>query len=268
MEIKMPVISPPVHQINEHLSELDSKKIKKFGISGNVLKILACVFMTADHIGVQLFPDIEIFRIIGRLAFPVFAFFISEGCRYTRNKLRYFITIAALGIVCALAYMVYGGVWYGNVLITFSLSIFIIYAMQRVKSSFFAKKKIFLSSACFLAAISVSALFCRFVGVDYGFAGVMVPVWVSLCDFRNSGAPDKIKKFDCRLSRIILFAAALVILSFRPGLPACQLWCLLCVPLIALYNGERGKYRLKYLFYIFYPAHLAVIGGISLLMEM
>ena len=53
----------------------------KFGIfSNNVLKIIACITMLIDHMGVLLFPKITILRIIGRIAFPIFAFLLAEGC--------------------------------------------------------------------------------------------------------------------------------------------------------------------------------------------
>ena len=61
----------------------------KFGIfSNNVLKIIACITMLLDHMGFILFPQYPIFRIIGRIAFPIFAFLLAEGCYYTKNKLR------------------------------------------------------------------------------------------------------------------------------------------------------------------------------------
>ena len=42
---------------------------------------------------------------------------------------------------------------------------------------------------------------------------------------------------------------------------------LFAVPLLALYNGQRGKWRIGGLFYFYYPAHLAVIYGIALLLR-
>lgn len=56
------------------------------GISATALKIIGMIAMTIDHIGYFLFPQIEAFRIIGRIAYPIFAYMIAEGCRYTRNK--------------------------------------------------------------------------------------------------------------------------------------------------------------------------------------
>ena len=66
-------------------------------LTGNQLKLIAAAAMLLDHMGILLFPRITIFRILGRLAYPVFAFMIAEGCRYTRNKLRYFLMLFGLG---------------------------------------------------------------------------------------------------------------------------------------------------------------------------
>ena len=71
----------------------------KKGLTGNQLKIIAMICMTVDHVGFILFPKQEIFRIIGRLAFPIFAYMIAEGCRYTRNYGRYLGTMAAVAAV-------------------------------------------------------------------------------------------------------------------------------------------------------------------------
>ena len=69
-------------------------------LSGNALKLLAALFMTIDHVGVLLLPHVIVLRILGRLALPIFAYMIAEGCRYTRNRLRYFGSVFALGVLC------------------------------------------------------------------------------------------------------------------------------------------------------------------------
>ena len=56
--------------------------------------------MAFDHIGVALFPKVAILRYIGRLAFPIFAFMIAEGAKYTRNKVKYFLMIFIIGVIC------------------------------------------------------------------------------------------------------------------------------------------------------------------------
>ena len=66
-------------------------------LSGNGLKLVAALTMLIDHVGMLLFPQVLLLRIIGRLAFPIYAFMIAEGCRYTKNKLRYFLMVFLLG---------------------------------------------------------------------------------------------------------------------------------------------------------------------------
>ena len=56
-------------------------------LSASSLKIMACVFMFIDHVGLEIFTQINILRVIGRLAYPIFAFFIAEGCKYTIQPL-------------------------------------------------------------------------------------------------------------------------------------------------------------------------------------
>ncbi len=110
---------------------------KKFkGLSGNQLKIIAAVSMAADHIGYMIFPDIVLFRIIGRLAFPLFSFFIYQGSRYTRSKAKYLAKLFGLGFVCVLGYYIYCREIYLNSLIAFSLSACILFALQYFKKQF------------------------------------------------------------------------------------------------------------------------------------
>ena len=83
--------------------------IFKKGLSGNALKIIALISMTVDHVGVMLFPNTEIFRIIGRIAMPIFAFMIAEGCYYSKHKLRYFSLVLSIGVICVLVFYFFLG---------------------------------------------------------------------------------------------------------------------------------------------------------------
>ena len=62
---------------------------KKRGINSFTLHILAMLFMLCDHLWATLFPAQEWLTCIGRLAFPIFAFMIAEGCYYTSNMKKY-----------------------------------------------------------------------------------------------------------------------------------------------------------------------------------
>ena len=103
-------------------------------LTKNQLKILAMVCMTLDHIGAAFFPQAVWLRVIGRLAFPLFSYCIAEGCRYTRNKARYFGSVFACGAVCVIAFLPFGS-FYGNALITLSMSILLLYGMEAWESS-------------------------------------------------------------------------------------------------------------------------------------
>ena len=82
--------------------------LKKFfqGLTGNQLKLLALIAMTCDHVGYQLLPQYEFLRTIGRLAFPIFAYMIAEGAKYTKNRLRYFLQMFGCGLLCSIVYFV------------------------------------------------------------------------------------------------------------------------------------------------------------------
>lgn len=111
------------------------------GLSGNALKLIAAASMLIDHIGVILLPEVALLRIIGRLAFPIYAFMIAEGCAKTRNRLRYFLAVFSLGAACQVVYFLHDGALYMGILITFSLSILLIYALQALKEALFAAPK-------------------------------------------------------------------------------------------------------------------------------
>ncbi len=69
-------------------------------MTGNQLKIIALIAMTCDHVGKILLPQIGILQIVGRLAFPIFAYMIAEGCVHTKSKKRYLLTMMGLAAIC------------------------------------------------------------------------------------------------------------------------------------------------------------------------
>lgn len=226
-------------------------KIK--GLTNNQLKIIAMLSMLIDHIGIILFPQIKIFRIIGRIAFPIFAYMIAEGCTYTRNKTKYLLSLASLGILCQAFFFLGTGSMYMNVLITFTLSVICIFSID-----FFNKRKNMFSGFVLLSVVIMLVLLCVIIpenfnfhgfAIDYGILGALLPVSVYL-------ARNKKEKILCTV--ILLLLISFVFKDI-------QIFSLLSVPLLSLYNEKRGRINLKYMFYIFYPMHLALIYGISML---
>ena len=234
-------------------------------LSGNVLKIVAMVSMLIDHIGMYFFPKVTVLRVIGRLAFPIFAFMVAEGCRHTRNKLRYFLSIFTLAVIVQLVYFFVKGSLFMCVLISFSLAIPMVYALQYLKSAIHGGKnvrRIGLSLLFVILSISATVGVCLLVKVDYGIMGCFLPVIASLL-YAPSEASDKVKDYDTILGRVIIFGIGCVALGIIKG--GINIFCLLSIPLLMLYSGKRGKWNIKYFFYLFYPLHLVVLEGISLL---
>ena len=233
-------------------------------LSGNALKILACVFMFVDHLGVIIFPDIYILRAIGRLAMPLFAFTIAEGCFYTKNKLNHFLLIFGLGLITSIVYSVLYDVLFGDILITFSLSCLLIYSIDALKkgASQKDKKKVILSVFAFITGLAFSIYLCVCSGIiiDYGLGGVLLPVTVRLYDF-NSSSVNKFKKENNPPINLLLFVLCLIAIAISSG-PR-QFLSLISVIFILFYNGERGKWNMKYFFYLFYPLHILLLMGIN-----
>ncbi len=108
--------------------QIQTKKLA--GLTGNQLKLLALFAMTCDHVGLQLLPQFIILRIIGRLAAPLFAYMIAEGCRYTHNRGRYLGRLLGMAALCQIAYFVATRSLYQCIFVTFSLSVCLIYALD------------------------------------------------------------------------------------------------------------------------------------------
>lgn len=220
-------------------------------MSGTFLKLLALICMTVDHVGLAIFPGQIIFRQIGRLAFPIFAYMIAEGCHHTRHMSAYLGKMVLAGAVCQVVYYFAMGSLYQCVLVTFSLSIALIWLLKNARernSGFWY----FLSLLGLVGVYFVTEMLGNYLpgtdfAVDYGFFGVMLPVAVYL---------GRTKGEKLTLATFVLTALAM-------DTAAVQFYALLTIPLLALYNGKRGKGLGKYFFYIYYPLHLLIIEAIA-----
>lgn len=242
----------------------------KFAIlSGNTLKIIAAISMVIDHVGFLFFPGVQIFRILGRLALPIFAFMIAEGCRYTRNKLRYFLTIFILAALCQIVYFLFDGSTDMSILVTFSLSILIVYALQFFKKTLFSSESTLgrklLSALPFIFVTVAAYLINTVLIIDYGFNGCFLPVFASIFHTPKEVQDEGFGKLDCIPVHVLSLGIGILILAINSG--TTQFFMLCALPLLLLYSGKRGKLKMKYFFYIFYPLHLAALQGIYMLMD-
>ena len=213
-------------------------KLKNGFLTGNQLKFIALITMTLDHIGAYLLPQYLILRIIGRIAMPVFAFKIAEGCRYTKNRKKYLSLLISMSVLFQVVYLIFMHSLEMCIFVTFSLSVILIYLLDNALD-----KKDDISIAAFAAGLAAVYFITRYFSVDYGFFGVLIPVLIY---------PVSTKRM-----KLVMTALGLVLLSY--AYRGVQWYCFMALPLLALYNGKRGKYNMKYLFYIYYPVHLVII---------
>ncbi len=220
-----------------------------FGLTGNQLKILAMITMTCDHVGMQIFPQVFWLRILGRLAMPIYAYMIAEGCRHTRDRKKYFLRLFGLGLLCQAVYLLAMGSWYQCILMTFSLSVWLIGLLDAAEREKNGKTMgallVGVAVSFFLTVVLPDLLPHTDYAIDYGLPGVLLPVLIYGAGTRG-----------------LLLGLALVALEYG----GVQWFAFLSVPLLLAYNGQRGRANIGKFFYWYYPAHLVVIYGISLLL--
>ena len=236
-------------------------------LSGNTLKIIAAIAMLIDHIGVIFYPENMLLRAIGRIAFPIFAFMLAEGARYTKNRSRHLLFLGALALICQAVFYVASRMLLMCIFVTFTISLALIYLMEAAKRALLtegaSRRERILWPLAFLLASLAAWLFCHSFEVDYGFVGCMVPVILSLPNTRGlEDPPPALVRLDTPLARIPLSCLGILIVSLEYG--AFQLFSAMAIPFLLLYSGKRGKWHMKYFFYFFYPLHLVLLYGIAL----
>lgn len=245
--------------------------LKKLRIlNSNTIKLIAAIAMFIDHLGLIFFPSVAWLRMVGRLAMPIFAFAIAEGCRYTKNKWKHFFLLFGLGAACQVVYYIFDPTnLYFGILITFSVSTLMIYAMQFAKKCTFEKdRNILLTIGAwlpFLALVAGTFVFCQHFTVDYRFWGCMLPVFASIFDFHRIPAPEELKKLDSLLLRVLCLGVGLGMLAISYAPVTLPVYAFPAILILLLYNGKKGKTKLKYFFYLFYPLHLVLLEGVYLL---
>lgn len=239
---------------------------KRIALSNSSIKIIACVFMLIDHIGAILVErklylpmqlgigDINegllaldfVLRSIGRIAFPLFCFLLVEGFYYTHSKLKYIRNLGMLAIISEIPfdYAFFGG-WngqYQNVFFTLLIGVLAMYGFDWIKEK---GKTNFICLIGYLFITLFSCVSVAAIGGDYSIYGILCIVVIYF--FREKPVLS------------IGFACAILCLLSITELPA----FLAMIP-AALYNHQRGL-SLKYAFYLFYPLHIVLLYGLSLL---
>lgn len=242
------------------------KEVSKnpFGIlSSSTLKLIGCILMAIDHVGYHLFPGVQILRIIGRLSMPIFAFLIAEGCFYTKNKLKHFLLIFLCGLIFLVGVKIFDGYWYFNIFTQFSISVLYIYLVQYLQKFIFNHNKKYITIPISFIILSASLIagyyLFELIPFEYGYAVTLLPVFVSMLYIREYVNENIAKYFDNIFTKVFITAIFLLLTCLFFVKHDTQWYSFYALPLILLYNGEVGIKKLKYFFYSFYPAHIAVI---------
>ena len=213
-------------------------------MTAEALKWLAALTMLIDHAGMLLFPQLPVLRMIGRIAFPIFAYQTAAAVRFTRSRPRYLgrLAVGALASELPFRLAVLGGsAAFGlrNVLFTLLLGALccMVWDARRQKPALLALIPLLLAAAellrCDYGAFGAAAVLLF-------FALVHSPRWAAAAGFAGL-------TWTYCLVRGSLFE-----------LPA-----LLALAPICAANGQPGRRRCKYFFYVFYPAHLLVLWAIA-----
>ncbi len=228
-------------------------------MTGFVLKFIAMCSMVLDHIKYAV-PATNNFitQYFGRLAFPIFAFLISEGMIHTKSRKKYILRMFIFACISQVPFLLFRGLvsqgFVLNVMFTFlfaiiGITIFDYFDITKEFPNFLK----FIMTA--LVAISI-LLMTLAVRMDYGWYGIAT-VWLFYV--------LKDKKILRTIGYIIL--VILYYFSRYIGFINKMDWISLAFAslpaiIILFYNGKQGR-KLKYFFYLFYPVHMLVLYGLS-----
>ena len=240
-------------------------------LNSNALKLIAILAMTADHLAWLLFPGYDkqplpiLMHIIGRLTCPIMCWFIAEGFHYTRSKARYAGRLLLLAAVSHFAYLFASNdfvdwhsfipFYYGSLLNQTSVAWSLLggLLMLWLCDSKILKTPVKVAGVLLLCVLTfpadwscIASLCILSIGSNRGNAGKQI-AW---CVF------------------YVALYAAVYFFALDRIYGLLQLCTVLSIPLLCLYNGQRGKnasvnHVMKWFFYLYYPLHLFILGLIQ-----
>ncbi|MGB9666747.1 MAG: TraX family protein [Candidatus Cryosericum sp.] len=202
----------------------------------DALKLVAILTMTIDHVGAILLPHVLWLRIIGRIAFPIFAYQLAAGYIHTHNLRRYILRLALWGLIAQPVYMIAFGVkpWTLNILATLLLGLLAMWGWDRRRWW----------AVALALGLSAPQLWLPAVGPDYGLYGVLLCL-VSYLFFQHR-------------DQLALAHGTLHLVAGTLLWPV-QIYALASLPFILWPPRLRRWHVPGLFFYAYYPAHLAVL---------
>lgn len=193
----------------------------------NFLKLVAIISMVVDHIGAVFFPEISILRIIGRIAFPIFAYSIMIGYFRTSNIKIYAFRIFIIGVLSQFVYMPLFGHIYPNIMFTLLALLLLYYSLDHNKWYI-------------LPFLLLIPLFLHF---DY--AVFFLLLGCVFYYFRNNGL-------------LVTLGILTIYIGYLLNSSYVTFSTILFLPFILINTHTNIKIN-KYFFYSFYPLHLLIL---------
>lgn len=221
-------------------------------MSSFVLKLIGIITMTIDHLGYTIWGGFSYLNYIGRLAFPIFAFGISEGYLHTKSKKNYLLRLLILGIIAQTPYMMFSSTFTSqfhlNIFFTLFLGLLAIIGYNKCNNKWIG--------LLLVACLGILADTFKF---EYGLFGIfMIFIFYIF----------KEKKLLMNISFVALclvhYIPLYIINNFYYAYLLLAFCTILALIPINLYNGKKGI-NTKYLLYGFYPVHLVVLYIIHIL---
>ncbi len=231
------------------------------GLDAMTLRLLALGFMLLDHMWATVVPGNMWLTYIGRLAFPIFAFQITEGFFHTSDRKKYRKRLLIFALISEIPYnllMMDFPImpFMQNVMFTFLLGLWAISSLEKWRVDHSAKQTIKT-----VLVVGAALLLGTIGGVDYGTMGVATVILFYLCrGFKGA--------WICQLIGMVLLHSVwfkgesilLTLGSLEYFLPTQSFAILALIP-IWLYNGEKGNYGkvMQTVSYWFYPVHILIL---------
>ena len=239
-------------------------KVSGLNKDTNLLKIVAMVTMMIDHCGKMFFPQYRIMRIIGRIAFPIYAYCIAAGCVYSKNRLKYLMRIVLMGLISqplyanALAHTTskmyaiafvdnpvgavinyYVESWsHPSIMLTLALGLLVIWSIREKQ---------------LIGTAALALLVWKILGsIDYGWRGVvLITLFYLFIEHWWLSLPVMLAYMTWWGTLYSGYSA--FGLTFGT-----QFFAIMALPLIYIPTASKLKIN-KWVFYLYYPAHLIVI---------
>lgn len=233
-------------------------------MSAFALKIIALISMACDHSSYVLFGHFSFLNYIGRIAFPIFAFQISEGYIHTKDLKKYLLRLFVFALISQAPFLLFTSIYSSshnlNIFFTLFLGLITITIFDKLNKLNCTNKYMhYLYNLIGLVSVVIIGIIATTLHCDYSFYGVAI-IFV----FYLFKKHKVLMNFAFIVCTIVYYLKSLLYSShFEIYLLIIAFTCLSLV-FINLYNNKKGK-DTKYFLYLFYPIHLLILWVITLL---